>query len=224
MTGGCCTGKSTVAEMFSRLGAEVVIADRIVHRLLREDEEVRAGVVSAFGEKVLADDGCIDRSKLASIVFSDKKSLTGLTELLYPRVRLEVKRVFEKVESRGEHDVCVAEVPLLIEGGALDLYDLIVVVRANYQNQLKRFFQRGGKSKADLDRRIANQMDMAEKVKFADYVIDNDDTVEQTFQKVKNVYEDIRLRRWQLCCASSKPGIDDDFQGETNKGKRKSQA
>lgn len=204
LTGGCCTGKSTVAEMFSRLGAVVVSADRIVHRLLREDEQVKSGVVSVLGEQVLAADGSVDRDKLADIVFSDKKSLTSLTDLLYPKVRLEIRRVFEVADTRRAHHICVAEVPLLIEGGALDLYDAIVVVTANYQNQLRRHFRKGGKSKNDLDRRIRNQTDLAEKIKVADYVVDNDGSLDQTFEQVKNIYHDIRLRKWQTPHASSR--------------------
>lgn len=193
LTGGVCTGKTTVAEMFSRLGSPVISADDVVHRLLKEEEEVKAAVVSIFGKEVLAQDGCVDRGKLAGIVFTDGRRLRQLTDLLHPRVRLEMRRFFEEREKAGQEQVCVAEVPLLIEGGALELYDVIVVVKANYENQLRRFCQRGGKTRSDLDRRIANQMNMDEKVKFADYVIENDGSVEKTFEQVKNVYDRIRV-------------------------------
>ncbi len=208
--------------MLSRLGAQVVSADRIVHHLLREDEELKSAVVSNFGERVLAADGSVDREKLAGIVFRDRESLAKLTDLLYPRVRLEITRVFEEARGRGEHDVCVAEVPLLIEGGALDLYDVIIVVTANYRNQSRRYFQRGGKSRSDLDRRIRNQMDLAEKVKFADYVVDNDGTLEHTFEQVKKIYERIRLGNGQPRGASWKLSANGETRSDTNKGNRKS--
>lgn len=201
LTGGCCTGKSTVANMFSRLGAEVISADEIVHRLLRENAEVKSAVTSRFGRELQAADGSIDREKLAQIVFSDKNKLKRLTDLLYPKVRYEIQRFFDTVHRKGKCDICVAEVPLLIEGGALHLYDAIVVVNATYQNQLKRFLEKGGTDQADLDRRIENQMDMTEKLKFADYVINNDGSVEQTFNQVKNVYDSIRLQKGS-CTAS----------------------
>ncbi len=223
LTGGCSSGKSTVAEMFSRVGAEVVSADRIVHRLLQEDEAIKSGVLSAFGERVLAKDGSIDRGKLAAIVFTDNLSLTRLTGLIHPKVWREMARLFEEVERRGAHEICVAEVPLLIEEGGLHLYDVVVVVTANYQSQLTRFLQGGGKSKRDLDRRIANQMDLAEKVKLADYVIDNDGSLEQTFAQVKNIYENIRLRKSQRLCDSSPAVTGGDAPGKTNKGKTTSE-
>jgi len=207
--------------MFSRLGAEVVSADRIVHGLLREDRELISSVATIFGPTVLAPDGSIDRSRLAAVVFADRDSLRKLTDVLYPKVRLEIRRVFEETERRGPKDVCVAEVPLLIEGGALDLYDVIVVVAASYRNQLKRFLLTGG-TKADLDRRVANQMDLAEKVKLADYVIDNDGAVEQTLQQVRKVYEDIRLRRSGRRLASSKLIAHSGREDQTNKAKPKS--
>ena len=222
LTGGCCTGKSTVAQMFSRLGAEVVSADGIVHRLLREDQDVKSGVLSIFGEAVLANDGAIDREKLADIVFHDKESLTRLTDLLYPKVKRDIRRVFEEMEGKGTQEICVAEVPLLIEEGALDLYDAVLVVKANYSNQLRRFLQRGGKSQADLGRRIANQMDLTEKVRLADYVIDNDGSLDQTFEQVKNIYQNIRLRPRQRRGASSTLAAG-DVRSKANKGKIKSE-
>ncbi|NQT84277.1 dephospho-CoA kinase [bacterium] len=223
LTGGCCTGKSTVAEMFSRLGAEIVSADDIVHRLLREEGEIRSGVVSVFGEGVLARDGSIDRGKLAGLVFNDKQSLTSLTDLLYPRVKHEIKRLFAEVESRRAHEICVAEVPLLIEEGTLDLYDVILVVRSSYSNQLTRFLERGGTSREDLDRRIANQMDLSQKEKLANYVVDNDGSLEQTFQQVKDIYENLRLRRSRSRCDSSAVAGSGEVRGEVNKAKIKSE-
>jgi dephospho-CoA kinase len=195
LTGGCSTGKSTVASMFSRLGAEVINADDIVHKLLRENDRVKSAVVSLFGEEVRAADGSVNREKLAQIVFTDRNKLKQLTDLLYPKVRYEIQRFFNTARRQAGSDICVAEVPLLIEGGALHLYDVIVVVNATYQNQLKRFLEKGGKSKADLDKRIANQMDMTEKLKLADYVINNDGSIEQTFNQVKTVYNSIRLQK-----------------------------
>lgn len=192
LTGGCSTGKSTVAEMFRQLGPRLTSADEIVHRLLREEEEVKSAVAFSFGQQIRAKDGSIDRAKLGEIVFDSPENLSRLTDLIYPRVRAEIRRFFEEGEKSGE-EARVAEVPLLIEGGALELYDVIVVVTASYENQLKRFLKKGG-TKQDLDRRIRYQMDMAEKVKCADYVIDNDGSVEETFEQVKRVYDDIRRK------------------------------
>jgi dephospho-CoA kinase len=195
LTGGCCTGKSTVTEMFSRLGAATISADDVVHRLLREDEEIKAKVRALFGDRVLADNRSVDRGSLASIVFTDQRELKRLTDLLYPSVKLAIRQFFEETELRGAHDIAVAEVPLLLEDGDLDPYHVIIVVKANYRNQVKRFLRKPGATRADLDRRIKNQMDMSRKIKSADYVIDNSGTVEETFDHVKSVHESIRLRR-----------------------------
>jgi len=178
--------------MFRRLGPRLISADEIVHRLLREEEEVKSAVMFAFDQQIRAKDGSIDRAKLGEIVFNSPENLSRLTDLLYPRVRAEIRRFFEEGE-KSDEEVRVAEVPLLIEGGALELYDVIVVVKASDENQLKRFLERGG-TKEDFDRRNRNQMDMAEKVKCADFVIDNDGSVEETFEQVKSVYEDIRRK------------------------------
>ena len=193
LTGGCGSGKSTVADMFSPLGVPVISADVIVHRLLSEDEEVTSAVVSLFGGGLLRTDGAIDRRALADIVFGDRQNLKRLTDILYPRVRAEVQSFFEEMGRQKKFPVAIAEVPLLIEGGALHLYDVIVVVSATYENQLKRFLKKGG-TKADLDRRIRNQLDMAEKEKFADYVVNNNGSAEQTFEQVKEILGDLRGR------------------------------
>lgn len=193
LTGGCGTGKSTVADMFSRLGVPVIGADAIVHRLLSEDKQVISAVASLFGGDVLLANGCVDRRKLADVVFADRQNLDRLTDILYPRVREEIRRFFEETERQEKTPVAVAEVPLLIEGGALPLYDVIVVVSATYENQLKRFVKKGG-TQADLDRRIRNQLDMAEKKKFADYIINNDGPVEQTWEQIQEILGDLRRR------------------------------
>jgi dephospho-CoA kinase len=175
------------------MGAEVVSADDVVHRLLREDAEVKSAVGSIFGPRVVAADGSVDRKKLADEVFDDAESLKRLTNLLHPKAKVEIERRFGEVAERGEHEVCVAEVPMLVEEGSLEMYDVIVVVRASYKNQLDRFLRTGGK-KADLDRRIRNQADLSEKIKVADFVVDNDGGVEETFRQVEGIYRDICLR------------------------------
>ena len=136
LTGGCGTGKSTVADMFSRLGVPVIGADAIVHRLLSEDEEVKASVASLFGRDLLRADGSVDRQKLADIVFSDRQSLNRLTDILYPRVRAEIRSFFETTKRQKKYRAALAEVPLLIEGGALDLYDVIIVVETRDPNEV----------------------------------------------------------------------------------------
>jgi dephospho-CoA kinase len=221
LTGGCCTGKSTVARMFSRLGAKVISADDIVHRILRENGDVTSAVVSTFGDQVLGEDGSIDRAALAGIVFADKNKLAMLTRLLHPKVRREITRVFVQAERRAACDLCVAEVPLLIEEGSLHMYDVIIAVTASYPNQLARFIQRGGTSTEDLDRRIANQMNLAEKVKLADYVIDNDGSLEQTFEQVRELHRTLRLRIGHHGCHSSLSAANTDVRGETNSAKIK---
>lgn len=223
LTGGCGTGKSTVADMFSRLGVPVIGADAIVHRLLSDDEEVKAAVASLFGGDLLQADGCVDRGKLADIVFNDRQSLHRLTEILYPRVKAEIRRFFENTEGQKKHDVAVAEVPLLIEEGALHLYDVIVVVSATYENQLKRFMKKGG-TQADLDRRIRNQLDMAEKKRFAHYIINNDGPIEQTWEQVQEILGDLRRRadglRHDSATLASDTGVGGESHPNPNKARR----
>jgi dephospho-CoA kinase len=131
VTGGIGAGKSEALRAFARHGAAVVSSDEIVHRLLRDDAEVKGAILERFGRGVLGPDGEIDRGKVGDVVFSELSELAWLEELLHPRVSAEYLRWRAELAALPEPPaVCVTEVPLLYEVGAEKHFDAVVVVTA----------------------------------------------------------------------------------------------
>jgi dephospho-CoA kinase len=131
ITGGIGAGKSEALAAFARHGAATVSSDEIVHRLLHADEDVRRALLERFGKRILDEDGQVDRSAIAEIVFADREALAWLEALLHPLV---VKEYLQWREQLGELEtppaVSATEVPLLYEVGGQDRFDAVVVVTA----------------------------------------------------------------------------------------------
>ena len=139
VTGGIGAGKSEALRAFARHGAAVISSDEIVHRLLREDPEVKRAIVERLGESVVGADGEIDRARVGELVFGDPDALRWLEGLLHPRVSATYLRWREELAGLPEPPaVCVTEVPLLYEVGAEKHFDAVVVVTASPQVRVSR--------------------------------------------------------------------------------------
>jgi dephospho-CoA kinase len=139
VTGGIGAGKSEALRAFARHGAAVISSDEIVHRLLREDAEVKRAIVERLGEGVFGADGEIDRVRVGELVFGDPDSLRWLEGLLHPRVSATYLRWREELAGLPDPPaVCVTEVPLLYEVGAEGHFDAVVVVTASPEVRVSR--------------------------------------------------------------------------------------
>lgn len=187
VTGSFGSGKTTVASMFRRRGALVVDADAIVHRLLRGHRGCRAAVGRAFGPEVLTGRG-VDRLRLGRIVFADRRALRKLEKILHPLVWEET---LKECRSAGKR-VVVIDAPLLIETGWHSKMDAVVVVKARLSQQVARLQTRSGLSKADIMRRIRCQLPYREKIKYADFVVDNTGAKDDTDRQVRKIWDQLR--------------------------------
>ncbi len=188
LTGNIGCGKSTVAEIFRKLGAYVVDADKLIHSFYRKEHPVYKKVLETFGEEILDKEGNIDRKRLAEIVFSDREKLKKLEDITHKALYREL----EKIErALPEDTVFIVEASLLVEKGSYKKFDKLVVVYAPYEVCRERAIKRGF-SPQDFDRRWKLQMPIEEKVKFGDYVIDNSGNLEKTYVQVKEVYERLK--------------------------------
>ncbi|WP_461829828.1 dephospho-CoA kinase [Aquifex sp.] len=188
LTGNIGCGKSTVARMFRELGAFVVDADKLIHSFYKKGHPVYKKVLEAFGEEILDKEGNVDRKKLAEIVFSDKEKLRKLEEITHRALYEEL----EKIERSLPPDALfIVEASLLVEKRSYKRFDKLVVVYAPYEVCKERALKRG-LSPEDFERRWRLQMPIEEKVKFADYVIDNSGSLEKTYEQVKKVYEELK--------------------------------
>jgi dephospho-CoA kinase len=181
VTGGIGAGKSEALAAFARHGAAVVSSDEIVHRLLREDEDVKRTVVEHFGERVLGPGGEIDRERVGEIVFSDARELAWLEGLLHPLVSAAYLNWREELARLPDPPaVCVTEVPLLYEVGADDRFDAVVVVTASPEVRVSRHIR----PQHDRERRLLPE---EEKAARADFVYVNDGPIDELDAFVSDV-------------------------------------
>ncbi|MFC1480462.1 dephospho-CoA kinase [Candidatus Omnitrophota bacterium] len=183
ITGGLATGKTTVADMFAAKGALKIDADEIAHNVLREDNQTRQGVIELFGDGILTERD-IDRRKLAGKVFFDKDKLDNLCRLLHPVI---IQRIKEEA-GRFPESTVVLDAPLLIEARLNDYVDIVVVVTAKHEDQIKRAKDRGI-SEEEARSIIEKQMPLSEKLKFADYIIDSDTNLDKVKEGVEKIWQ-----------------------------------
>jgi dephospho-CoA kinase len=186
ITGSLGTGKSTVAAMFARLGAEVIDTDRIVHEQLRKDGACYHSVLRVFGSSVTGPQG-IDRAKLAGLVFNNPSRLKKLVGIIHPKVYIQIKK--EVAAFKKNTKVVVVEVPLLFESGFDSYVDMVIVVKAKKKDQLARAKGHLGMTRADALRRIRAQMPLRDKIRWADIIIDNSKTITQTRKQVETIWQ-----------------------------------
>lgn len=193
LTGGIGSGKSEVAGMLTRLGAIVVDADEVARSVVAPGTVGLAAVVAEFGD-VLKPDGELDRPRLAALVFADAAARARLNAIVHPLVR---QATAELVAAVPAGSVVVNDVPLLVESGLEDTFDVVVVVAASPQTQLARLVDRRGLAVEDARRRIAAQASLADKVAVADVVVDNDGDGAALRPQVEALWADL-LRRAEL--------------------------
>lgn len=193
LTGSVASGKSTVARVWAGRGVPVVSADALARRVVEPGGEGLSEVVEAFGPGVLRDDGTLDREALRARVFGDDEARRRLEAILHPRIaRLRDAWTAER-EAEGA-ELVVAEIPLLFEAELEDEYDVTVVVHASREARLRRLAEERG-IEADEARRIMDaQMDPAEKRRRADYVLENDGSLEELREAALELLDRLRDR------------------------------
>jgi dephospho-CoA kinase len=185
ITGGIGAGKSEALEAFARHGAAVISSDEIVHRLLRDDEDVRSRLVERFGEAILDDEGRVDRGAIAEIVFADREALAWLEGLLHPLVVQEYLDWRERLaEEEDPPSVNVTEVPLLYEVGGQERFDVVVVVTAPPG-------VRAARTEVDAEEREPRLLPDSLKVTQADFAYVNDGTLEELDDFVEGVVREL---------------------------------
>ncbi|HEY8429426.1 MAG TPA: dephospho-CoA kinase [Sandaracinaceae bacterium] len=187
LTGGIGSGKSTIARMFAELGVPVVDADQIAREVVEPGTDGLAAVVAAFGTEVLAADGTLDRKKLGEIVFADERKRRELEEILHPRIAQASMERFARLAQEG-HPYAIYEAALLVESGRHRTMSALVVVTASEATQIARVRARDGLTEEEAKARIAAQLPLEEKVRVADYVIENDGSLEQARARTREVH------------------------------------
>jgi dephospho-CoA kinase len=194
LTGGIASGKSAVAAMLRDLGFAVLDADSLAHKLIEPGQAAYDEVLQEFGQTVVAPDGRIDRAKLSAIVFNDRAKLDRLNAIVHPRVAEVVFRQFEDWERQGTRDAAFVEAALLIESGIHESLDGLIVAWCEPEQQLERLLARG-LNEAEARRRIAAQLPVEEKLRYATERINCSGSLDETRYQVEALAA--KLRRIQ---------------------------
>ena len=207
LTGSIASGKSVVGEMLAALGAHLVQADRIAHQLMLPGQPVYNEVVRHFGGAILNPDLSVNRAKLAEAAFGQGPSAASRIQesnrIVHPAVLRSQEEWTEEMGRQDPHAVAIVEAALILEAGAAKRFDRLIVVTCSDEQRITRFAAR---HKLDLDaarqeveRRMAAQLPEAEKVKAADYVIDNSGSLDHTREQVRQVWHHLRAEAMTKC-------------------------
>jgi dephospho-CoA kinase len=206
LTGGIASGKSVVGEMFAALGAHLIQADAIAHELMQPGETVYQEVVRHFGEGILNPDGTVNRARLAEAAFSARGANTPsriqeLNQIVHPTVIRRQDEWMAEVGQRDPGSIAIVEAALILEAGAAKRFDRLVVVTCRPEQRIQRWGARLGvdeeTARREVGRRMAAQFPDEEKIKAADYVIDNSRSLDETRKQVAAIYPELKREAGQ---------------------------
>jgi dephospho-CoA kinase len=191
LTGGIGAGKSEVTKRFAALGATVIDADAVAHEVVAIGTPGLAAVIDEFGGEMLAEDGSLDRAKLADVVFGDDSARLRLNAIVHPLVGARVADLITAVSGRDPGAIVVNDVPLIVEAAIADRYDVIVVVDSPVDVQLERLTTIRGMTAEAAQSRIAAQASREQRLAIADHVIANDGDLEVLDAQVRAVWAEL---------------------------------
>jgi len=194
--GGICSGKSTVAAEFAKLGCKVIDADKIVHKLL-DKKDIKDKIVRLFGGAVLDSAGKIDSKKLAGIVFADTEKLSSLNKIIHPLVLAQAERLIEKYNRQKQVKAIVLDMPLLAEVGWDKRCDKLIFVDCERQLRLNRAKKKEFFDENQLKIRENSQISLDKKVAIADNSIDNNSCFSALARQVSDIFSCI-MDKWGL--------------------------
>jgi dephospho-CoA kinase len=192
LTGGLASGKSFVGQALVELGCHLIQADELGHKVLHSGDDAYAQVVREFGAGILRPDGEIDRRRLAAEVFYNPERLALLNGIVHPRVFLLQEQWLAEVAGADPRGIAIIEAAIMIETGSYKRFDKIVLVVADENLQIERAMRRDGLTREEVLVRRSRQMPLAEKRKYADYIVDTSGAKSETLNKAREVYESLR--------------------------------
>lgn len=188
LTGGIATGKSTVSELLRMLGGVIIDADQLAREVVEPGQPALAEIAREFGPSVIDAGGRLDRKAMGALVFADSAARQRLETIVHPRIRQRLARRLADLTEEGFRGLVVFDAPVIVESGFYREMDTLVVVTADEACQLARLMARERIPRDEARRRIGSQLPLAEKVKLADYVIDNSGDRAATEAQVRRVH------------------------------------
>jgi dephospho-CoA kinase len=191
LTGGIASGKSTVAAILRRLGAAIINADELSREVVQPEQDAWKKIIATFGPDILQEDKTLDRRKLRKIVFDNPEARKRLEAIIHPRVRALAEKKIGELAAAG-NSIIVYEVPLLFEAQIHLWLRPVILVACEVGTQRKRLLERDHLTEIEAQQHLDAQMNLEEKRKLADYVIENDGNLEELEQQVRAVLQKIQ--------------------------------
>jgi len=199
LTGGIAAGKSVVGEMFAAQGAHVIQADQISHQLMQPGQAVYQEVVHHFGAEILDPDVTVNRARLGELAFGGPNRPSRaqeLNQIVHPAVIRRQEEWMSEVGGRDPHAIALVEAALILEAGMAGRFDRLVVVTCRPEQRIERWAQRlkvdQETARREVARRMAAQLPDEEKIKAADYVIDNSGSLDETSRQAREIYAELK--------------------------------
>jgi dephospho-CoA kinase len=187
VTGGIGSGKSTVCDVWSQLGAYILNADELAKQVMVTDTEVKQQLIDHFGSETFLDDGELNTRHLANEAF-EKGRVKELNAIVHPKLPAAASRKIEEAEAQG-YDIFVYEAALLLENLEPGALDYIVLVLADEDHRIERVKERDDSSEAEIKQRIKKQRNFEKATERVDYVIRNNGTLEELEKKAEIIYQ-----------------------------------
>ena len=188
ITGGMGSGKTLAASIFHELGAHILDADVICRKLVEPGQPALKEISECFGKSIIDEFGNLDRKKIAQVIFYDPKKKNDLENILHPRVFEFENLEYKNISQKHPKALVIVDAALLIESGNYKKMDKVIVVKANKKTQIERVLAQRGWNYNEVVARIKNQMPIAEKIKYAYFVLDNSLDEASLRKKVKDLY------------------------------------
>ncbi|HKL10005.1 MAG TPA: dephospho-CoA kinase [Clostridia bacterium] len=189
ITGGIGSGKTTVTEYLSKMGFPIVDADRISRNLM-DEEDIAGEVVDTFGKGILDAYGNVDRRKLREMVFRDKNLLKKLNSIFHPKIRERIEKNIVDLKKEG-NKIIFLDAPLLIENNLDRMVDEVWIVSCSIETQIDRVMKRDDSKRKEIEQIIKKQMPLEEKLKHADIVFQNEDSITDLKDKIEYALKDL---------------------------------
>lgn len=194
LTGGIASGKSVVAARLAEHGAVVVDADRIAREVVEPGTPALARIAEEFGDEVIASDGSLDRAALGAIIFRSPEKREALNAITHPAVAERSHELFDAAAAADPDAIVVYDVPLLVDVGRRDEFDLVVVVNASTETRVGRMMELRGMTRDEALHRINSQATDTERLAIADIVIDSNGTLAETMAQADALWERLSAR------------------------------
>lgn len=203
VTGGIASGKTIVANMLEELGALKIDFDLLARQVVEPGKPAFRKIVDYFGEQILQQDGTLDRKKLSKIVFRDLEKRKKLESFTHPPIYKEFLKQVNEITEKDPEAIIQAVVPLLIESDLQYMFDRLLVVYIPQEQQVERLVERDGISKEEAADMLKAQLPIDEKLEYADFVVDNQGSSEETRKQVEDIWQTIKKVQRQRATSSN---------------------